>query len=179
MKRVVREQFALQSAPDAVMARLLDYSHYADWFPEVTQSSLLVQEGDVSVIEVFAPEFSAQPIDIEVVKTGSNDLRFQRSGKTRDAQTAGELRLRASEQGSVLDIELHLSFPWFRQPTAGREIAVLKGAAKALDMDVTARSRTPAERKLIMEVRRNGDGYEVWYQGHVFPLSEFSLGELV
>ncbi len=180
MFRSQRIRLQLPASFEDLHAVLTDYGHYRDWLPGVTQSRVLVHEGDISVVELEAPRFAARPVTFEFICTTPDRIIFRQVGQLGVRGLSGAFTLTTGTGGTRtagLEVEARLRLPFYRLAPRRLLGRVLEESRPALEARLGALAHPPAtadNRRMILEVRRRRGTLEVWYQGAVFscPLED-------
>ena len=59
---------------------LTDFNGYAEWMPDIAESTVLAQEGDIFVVEFSSPELMAEKYQLEVVCSKPTSIRYKQIG---------------------------------------------------------------------------------------------------
>ncbi len=69
-----------EATKDQVFALLTDYERYFEWAPDVTEVTLLADEGDIAIVEFRSPELMPETYQLEFVQTKPTTLAFKQQG---------------------------------------------------------------------------------------------------
>ena len=180
MFRSQRIRLRLPASFEDLHAVLTDYGHYRDWLPGVTQSRVLVHEGDISVVELEAPRFAARPVTFEFICTTPDRIIFRQVGQLGVRGLSGAFTLATGTGGAgtaSLEVEARLRMPVYRLAPRRLLRRMLEESRPALEARLNALAHPPSaadNRRMILEVRRRAGALEVWYRGAVFscPLDQ-------
>jgi hypothetical protein len=178
--RSQRIRLQLPASFEDLHAVLSDYGRYRDWLPHVTQSRVLVHEGDISVVELEAPRFAVRPVTFEFICTTPDRIIFRQVGQLGVRGLSGAFTITTGTGGARmtgLEVEARLRLPLYRLAPRRLLRRMLEESCPALEARLNALARPPSaadRRRMILEVRRRRGTLEVWYQGAIFscPLDD-------
>ena len=174
MIRSERTYVRLSASFENLHSVLADYGRYREWMPGVTQSRVLVHEGDIAVVVLEAHRFAARPVTFEFVRTTPDRIVFNQVGQLRVRGLSGAFTLTTAKEdaGSVdLEIEAGLRLPAYRIGPRRQLRRMVAEYVQALETRLRALARPQIlaeKRRMILEVRRRDGKLEVWHRGRVF-----------
>lgn len=59
---------------------LTDFAYYAEWMPDIADSTILAQEGDIAVAEFFSPELMEEKYQLEFVCSKPDSIIYKQIG---------------------------------------------------------------------------------------------------
>jgi hypothetical protein len=159
-----------------VASVLADIERYREWLPGVERARVLASENETRVVEVAAARWGRGRSLFDVALQADGDVHFRQVGRFRGSGVSGVVDLTEVDEGVQLRVEVSAPMPgWFGR--ARRDLArAVAEASHALDLRVqsavlgtlTASSSRP---RSLLEVRRDDDGYRLWFQGKSWRLS--------
>lgn len=164
---------------EAVFAALTDYNSYERWMPEVQQSRILAQEGDIVVAEFVWPIYMEHKFALEFIHTAPESVVYVQTDQYGERGVSGRWDLAAAPNGSrtVLTGEMKIKdffvLDWRRRRQLG---AVLRRSLDAIARQAlvprTELSAGPVAKTKVLEVIRRPDSLQVWLFGEVYRLDK-------
>jgi hypothetical protein len=182
-KRMDRAVIELATSPETLIDLLLDYGQYADWLPGLSQSRILAQEGDITVVEFETQHLVPYPVTFEFVHIEPQRILFQQVGQLGERGLSGTISVFPIPASNTarLGIETCLQVPFHRLGVRHQLREPLHQALESLtthlqSISATAAQPSTASRRLILQVRRLEGALEVWHRGRLFT-SPLESGE--
>ncbi len=175
MKLSVQRRLNSQAGQQALSQRLGDYARYQDWLPPISRSRVLIHEGDISVVEIEAPDFTDRRISLECIHTGAGQWVLKQIGQAEGRGLILKVGLSPGERGGtdiLADLELRQSWPGF---------GLRERITRALDQALASLDQSPARgdhatgaarRRLLLELQKTPEGISVSYLGRRFKTQQ-------
>lgn len=162
---------------EAVFAALTDYNSYARWMPEVTQSRILAQEGDIVEVEFVWPIYMPDRFSLCFIHTPPESVVYDQTDQFRQRGLSGRWDLTAApkEAGTVLTGELKIKDGFFLDWRKRRRLrSVLRHSLAAISQQALVSRQELTTRDIpktkVLEVVRRPDSLQVWLFGEKYRL---------
>ncbi len=172
----IHETRSVESPAEHVVAVTTDVTKLSSWLPEITGAAVLVQEGDISIIELRGPRLHGGRLVLECVRASAETVVFAEVDRYRGRGFSGNFSVRQDAGGreSLLSAEIQQDgspFNFFSRRRLSRTLgevltAVLRRVAESSPQE---RASAYERRKILEVIRRNGKLF-VCINGHSFEL---------
>jgi hypothetical protein len=176
--RFTAKSSAFIRAPQRVIySALTGYRLYETWVPDITRSRLLAREGELAIMQLIAPPYGREKLDLEIVQSPYDSLVFTQVDRFRQDGIFGRFELAPAGDGSgtmvVAALGTHAGLHRFRCRKTMRRILehTLEALAdRALKLMTSGLAETPDQRAKLLEIeiagkevtlRVGGDTYEL------------------
>jgi Polyketide cyclase / dehydrase and lipid transport len=165
-------------------AVLAAYESYRDWMPDVLESRVLAAEGDISVVELVAPEFSRGKFIVEFVVSPDDWLMYRQVDRYRQDGVSGRWDLDEADGGESVVVRgsVCLRNSLFGFGSRARMQQVMERTLDALasrSLRLAAHGSAPADlrRRKIFELVKTADTLAIDFNGATYQLVRQGDGE--
>ncbi|MEM7585712.1 MAG: SRPBCC family protein [Acidobacteriota bacterium] len=172
MQRAAQASAHLDASREVVYDIVSDYERYRAWIPNLAESQLLTQEGDISIAEFRAPLWSERSVTLELVHTPPSTISFQQIDSIGRPSVSGYWRLEEADSGVIVQARLRVATPFFQFGSRRRlhtELQLTLDALGARQRELsTGRGSGGSARRKVLEIIRQADGLKLWYLGETY-----------
>ncbi len=171
----------LNAAKETVFSVLTEYNSYDQWIPEVIHSHALVQEGDITILELMCPAYNKNKFILECIQTPPASIVYTQIDQYRQRGLSGrwDIEDNADQEGVILKGSMRIQTEFYKnwlvrrhlQKAMDRILAAVTQRIALVSGDQKGASSSFAKKKLLEVVRKVGT-IEVFFLDELYELKK-------
>jgi ribosome-associated toxin RatA of RatAB toxin-antitoxin module len=171
----------LNASKETVYSVITEYNSYDQWIPDIVHSHVLVQEGDITILELLYPSYHRNKFILECIQTPPTSMVYTQIDQYRQRGLSGrwDIEDNPDQEGVILKGSMRIQTEFYKnwlvrrhlQEGMDRMLAAVAQRTAVVSGDQKGASGSFAKKKVVEVVRKLGE-IEVFFMDEMYELKK-------